>query len=119
MTDDDHNHNHDHGHSHHNAPLSDIEQRVKNLEAVLLEKGLVDTAAMDELVDTYTHRVGPQNEPVDPVGGARTVLAALRYQVGLGPGQTLHEVGRLLAVERALVGRGGLDRRRLDADSTK
>lgn len=46
---------------HHNAPLSDIEQRVKNLEAVLIEKGMVDAAAMDALVDTYAHRVGPRN----------------------------------------------------------
>ncbi len=52
---------HNHPHHHHSAPPSEIEQRVKNLESVLLEKGLVDAAAMDELVDTYTHRVGPQN----------------------------------------------------------
>ena len=51
----------DHKHSHHDAPISDIEQRVKNLEAVLFDKGMVDPAAMDELVDTYEHRVGPRN----------------------------------------------------------
>jgi nitrile hydratase len=52
---------HDHQHHHHNAPVSDIEQRVKDLEALLIDKGLVDVAAMDELVDTYEHRVGPRN----------------------------------------------------------
>ncbi len=52
---------HDHEHPHHDAAPSDIEQRVKRLEDLLIEKGLVDVAAMDELVDTYTHRVGPQN----------------------------------------------------------
>lgn len=53
-------HEHDHPH-HHTAPLSGIEQRVKDLEAKLIDKGLVDPAAMDELVDTYEHRVGPRN----------------------------------------------------------
>ena len=53
---------HQHPHHHHNAPLSDIEQRVKQLETLLVEKGLVDPAAMDELVDTYEHRVGRSEE---------------------------------------------------------
>jgi nitrile hydratase len=58
---------HDHGHgvhdpSHpHNAPLSDIQLRVRALESLLLDKGLVDSAALDELVDTYERRVGPRN----------------------------------------------------------
>jgi FMN-dependent dehydrogenase/nitrile hydratase alpha subunit len=45
----------------HNAPLSDIQLRVRALESLLLEKGLVDPAALDELVDTYETRVGPRN----------------------------------------------------------
>ena len=45
---------------HHDGPC-DIEQRVKSLENLLIEKGLVDAAAMDELVDTYENRVGPRN----------------------------------------------------------
>ncbi|MEM7209168.1 MAG: nitrile hydratase subunit alpha [Pseudomonadota bacterium] len=49
---------HDH---HHNAPLSEIEQRVKDLEQLLVEKGLVDPATLDELIDTYETRVGPRN----------------------------------------------------------
>jgi nitrile hydratase len=54
---------------HHSHGLSAIEQRVKNLENLLVEKGLVDPEAMDALVDTYEHRVGPQN-------GARVVAKA-------------------------------------------
>jgi nitrile hydratase len=46
---------------HHHAPLSDIEDRVRKLEALLIEKKLVDPAALDKLVDTYEHRVGPKN----------------------------------------------------------
>ena len=60
---------HDHDHPHHNAPLGEMEQRVKDLEALLVDKGLVDPKAMDELVDTYEHRVGPRN-------GARVVARA-------------------------------------------
>src|SRR3954471_2326202 len=45
----------------HNAPLSDVQLRVRALESLLLEKGLVDPAALDELVDTYETRVGPRN----------------------------------------------------------
>jgi nitrile hydratase len=60
---------HSHGHSHgiddpshpHNAPLSDLQLRVRALESLLTEKGLVDPAALDELVDTYETRVGPRN----------------------------------------------------------
>ena len=63
-------HDHDeHGHHHgvddpdhpHNAPLSDVQLRVRALESLLTEKGLVDPAALDELVDTYETRVGPRN----------------------------------------------------------
>jgi nitrile hydratase len=43
--------------------------RVKALESLLVEKGLVDPAALDALVDTYEHKVGPRN-------GARVVARA-------------------------------------------
>jgi nitrile hydratase subunit alpha len=43
----------------HRAPLSDIQLRVKALESVLLEKGLVDQAALDAIIDNYENRVGP------------------------------------------------------------
>jgi nitrile hydratase subunit alpha len=43
----------------HRAPLSDTQLRVKALESVLLEKGLVDQSAMDAIIDNYENRVGP------------------------------------------------------------
>ncbi|NSZ19920.1 nitrile hydratase subunit alpha [Agrobacterium vitis] len=45
----------------HTEPPADIELRVKALESLLLEKGLIDPAALDELVDTYENRIGPRN----------------------------------------------------------
>jgi nitrile hydratase len=64
-----HHHDHDRGHRHgidgsghpHNTPLTDIQLRVRALESLLTEKGLVDPAALDELVDTYETQVGPRN----------------------------------------------------------
>jgi nitrile hydratase subunit alpha len=43
------------------AALSDPALRTKALESVLVEKGFVDPAALDVLVDTYEHKVGPRN----------------------------------------------------------
>lgn len=45
----------------HTQPPAEIELRVKALESLLIEKGLIDTSALDELVDTYENRVGPRN----------------------------------------------------------
>jgi len=59
-------HKHDHDHQ---ALPSDLTLRVKALESLLVEKGLVDRAALDALVDTYEHKVGPRN-------GARVVARA-------------------------------------------
>lgn len=59
---------HDHHHDHQAVP-SDPALRVKALESLLVEKGLVDPAALDLLVDTFEHRVGPRN-------GARVVARA-------------------------------------------
>lgn len=53
-------HNHDHDHEH-TEPPADIELRVRALESLLQEKGLIDPAALDELIDTYEHKVGPRN----------------------------------------------------------
>lgn len=47
-----------HKHAH---PPSEVEIKVKALESLLIEKGLVDAMALDELIDIYEHRVGPQN----------------------------------------------------------
>lgn len=49
---------HDHDHT---EPPTEIALRVKALESLLTEKGLVDPAALDELVDTYENRIGPRN----------------------------------------------------------
>ena len=59
-------HEHDHG-----APLSEIQLRVRALETILTEKGYVDPAALDGIVETYETRVGPRN-------GARIVARAWR-----------------------------------------
>jgi nitrile hydratase len=61
-------HEHDHEHEHQAVP-SDFALRVKSLESLLVEKGLVDPAALDALIDTYEHKIGPRN-------GARVVARA-------------------------------------------
>ena len=63
-------HAHDHQHEHdHQAVPSDVALRVKALESLLTEKGLVDRAALDTLIDSYEHKIGPRN-------GARVVARA-------------------------------------------
>ena len=49
-------HDHDHG-----APLSEIQLRVRALETVLTEKGYVDPAALDAIVERYESKIGPRN----------------------------------------------------------
>src|SRR5262252_96540 len=63
-----HEHDHKHDHDHQVVP-SDPALRVKALESLLVEKGLVDRAALDALIDTYEHKVGPRS-------GARVVARA-------------------------------------------
>jgi nitrile hydratase subunit alpha len=65
----DHDHSDHPGHDHGQHPPSDMELRVKALESVLVEKGLVDPAALDAIVDHFEHKVGPRN-------GARVVARA-------------------------------------------
>src|ERR1700751_2827740 len=57
-----------HDDDHQDAP-SDPALRVKALESLLVAKGLVDRAALDVLIDTYAHKIGPRN-------GARVVARA-------------------------------------------
>jgi nitrile hydratase subunit alpha len=57
-----------HGHAHQTIP-SDLNLRVRSLESLLVEKGLVDRAALDALVEMYENKVGPRN-------GARVVAKA-------------------------------------------
>ena len=53
---------HDHDHDHPDGqPLSPTELRVRALESLLTEKGLVDPAALDVLIETYETKVGPRN----------------------------------------------------------
>lgn len=60
---------HDHGHSDDHSELSEMELRVRALETVLAQKGYIDPAALDVLIDTYQTRIGPRN-------GARVVARA-------------------------------------------
>jgi nitrile hydratase len=55
--------------SSHRAPLDPLVARVKALEAILTEKGLVDPATLDLLIETYESKIGPRN-------GARVVARA-------------------------------------------
>ena len=55
--------------SHRPAPDSEAAIRVKALESLLAEKGLIDPKALDALVDTYEHQIGPRN-------GAKVVARA-------------------------------------------
>src|SRR5579862_5522698 len=55
-----HDHGHDHEHEHTLVP-SDPALRVKSLESLLVEKGLVDPAALDALVEAYENKIGPRN----------------------------------------------------------
>jgi nitrile hydratase len=61
MTDQDHHHDH--------SELSETELRVRALERILTEKGYVDPAALDELVNNYENKIGPRN-------GARVIARA-------------------------------------------
>lgn len=61
---------HDHSHDHdHDNELDPFAARVRALETILTQKGLIDPAAIDAIVDTYEHKVGPRN-------GARVVARA-------------------------------------------
>jgi nitrile hydratase len=64
---DDHEHDHD-GH-HHPRPVSEIELRAQALEALLVERGLLTTDAIDAVVELYEQEIGPQN-------GAKVVARA-------------------------------------------
>lgn len=60
-----HHHDHDHDHS----ELDPMSLRIRALESILTEKGLIDPAALDVVVETYETRIGPRN-------GARVVAKA-------------------------------------------
>ncbi len=67
-----HDHDHDHAHDHdhpHGSELSAVEARVRALESLLVEKGYVQPAALDALVEMYETEIGPHL-------GARVVARA-------------------------------------------
>jgi len=66
--DNSHSHSHDHD-DHHSLLPTDPELRVKAIETLLLSKGLIDSETLDELIDTYENKIGPQN-------GAKVVAKA-------------------------------------------
>jgi nitrile hydratase len=50
-----------HDHAHGGSELSEMDVRVRALESLLVEKGYVDSAAVDRLIETYEKKVGPRN----------------------------------------------------------
>jgi nitrile hydratase len=95
----------DHGHDHQAVP-SDLTLRVKALESLLVEKGLVDPSALDALIDTFEHKVGPRNGArvvarawVDPafkrrlLADAPVAIAELGYSSGQGEHMLVVENG--------------------------
>src|SRR3954464_1940273 len=58
-------HDHDHDHHHHgdhdHSELSETELRVRALETVLTEKGYIEPAALDAIIQAYETRIGPHN----------------------------------------------------------
>lgn len=67
MGHDHHDHGHEHDHDH--SELGEMDLRVRALETVLSQKGYIDPAALDVLIDTYQTKIGPRN-------GARVVARA-------------------------------------------
>ena len=81
-----HEHEHDHG-----SHLSDVELRVRALESVLLQKGYIDPAAIDVLIEAYETKIGPRN-------GAKVVAKAwadreFKQKLLAEPAQTLASLG--------------------------
>ncbi len=62
-------HEHDAEGHHHGSELSDMQLRVRALETVLAEKGYIDSAALDQMIEAYETKVGPHN-------GARVIAKA-------------------------------------------
>jgi nitrile hydratase len=56
MTSDEHDHDHNH-----TKPPSELELRVKALESLLVDRRIVEAAALDAIVDAYENKIGPRN----------------------------------------------------------
>ena len=94
-----HHHDHDHDDVDAGPPLGDLQLRVRALESLLVDKGLVDPTALDTLIDTYETKVGPRN-------GARVVAKAWvdpKYR------QRLLENASAAIAELGYIGRQGED----------
>ena len=81
---------HDHSHDH-TEPPSDMELRVRSLETLMVDKGLVDPAALDALIDMYENQIGPRN-------GAKVVArawtdAAYKHRLLDTPSEAITEMG--------------------------
>ena len=88
----DHDHHHDHAHS----ELSETELRVRALETILTEKGYVDPAALDAIIQAYETKIGPHN-------GAQVVAKAWSdpaFKRALLEDATRAEIGRASCRER-------------------
>jgi len=92
---------HDDHPDHGQEPPSDMTLRVNALESLLVDKGLVDPAALDAIIETYEHRVGPRNGAhvvartwVDPNFKARLAedATAAIAELGYGGRQGEHMV---------------------------
>ena len=64
-----HAHPHDHAHDHAHSTLGEMDLRVRALETLLTQKGYLDPAAVDRIIETYEVHVGPHN-------GAKVVARA-------------------------------------------
>ena len=82
---------HEHEHDHEGSHLSEMELRVRALESVLHQKGYIDPAALDLLIERYEKKIGPRN-------GARVVAKAwvdqeFKQRLLAEPAQTLASLG--------------------------
>ena len=96
-----------HAEDHQDLP-SDVALRVKSLESLLVEKGIVDSAALDALVDACEHKIGPRN-------GARVVA---RAWVDPAYKQRLLANGTAAIAELGYGGSNGVDLRVLENTAT-
>src|SRR5467141_1758697 len=83
---------HEHEHDHEGSHLSEMELRVRALESVLHQKGYIDPAALDLLIERYEKKIGPRN-------GARVVAKAwvdqeFKQRLLAEPAQTLASLCR-------------------------
>ncbi|GAC1474400.1 MAG: nitrile hydratase subunit alpha [Candidatus Dormibacteraceae bacterium] len=87
---DDHDHNHD-GHGHHPEAPTEVEARVLALESLLIEKGLLTSLDVDQVISAYEHDIGPMigaravaHAWVDPAYRARLLADAPRAVTEVG-----------------------------------